>query len=59
MAGYREQQNALSLDDRTNIVVARLTTLNDTVTQARTTRLQKEAVYNQVQPDRSEERHRR
>jgi polysaccharide biosynthesis transport protein len=48
MAGYREQQNALSLEDRQNIVVARLNTLNDTVTRARTNRLQKEATYNQV-----------
>ena len=48
MAKYREQQNALSLEDRQNIVVARLNTLNDTATQARTTRLQKEAGYNQL-----------
>jgi polysaccharide biosynthesis transport protein len=48
MAGYREQQNALSLEDRQNIVVARLNTLNDTATRARTNRLQKEASYNQM-----------
>jgi capsular exopolysaccharide synthesis family protein len=48
MARYRERQNALSLEDRQNIVVARLNTLNDTATKARTTRLQKEATYNQV-----------
>ena len=48
MAGYREQQNALSLEDRQNIVVARLNTLNDTATRARTARLQKEASYNQM-----------
>jgi capsular exopolysaccharide synthesis family protein len=48
MSRYREQQNALSLEDRQNIVVARLNTLNDTVTRARTTRLQKEGAYNQV-----------
>jgi succinoglycan biosynthesis transport protein ExoP len=48
MAGYREKQNALSLEDRQNIVVARLNTLNDTATRARTGRLQKEAIYNQV-----------
>ena len=48
MAGYRERQNALSLEDRQNIVVARLNTLNDTATKARTTRLQKEATYKQV-----------
>jgi succinoglycan biosynthesis transport protein ExoP len=48
MARYREKQNALSLEDRQNIVVARLNTLNDTVTRARTTRLQKEAMYHQL-----------
>ena len=48
MSKYREQQNALSLEDRQNIVVSRLNTLNDTATRARTTRLQKEASYNQV-----------
>jgi capsular exopolysaccharide synthesis family protein len=48
MTRYREEQNALSLEDRQNIVVARLNTLNDTVTRARTTRLQKEAVFNQL-----------
>jgi capsular exopolysaccharide synthesis family protein len=48
MARYREQQNALSLEDRQNIVVSRLNTLNETATRARTARLQKEAAYNQV-----------
>ncbi len=48
MTQYREQQNALSLEDRQNIIVARLNTLNDTATRARTTRLQKEASYNQL-----------
>ena len=48
MSRYREQQNALSLEDRQNIVVSRLNTLNDTATRARTARLQKEAAYNQV-----------
>ncbi|HEY7498511.1 MAG TPA: polysaccharide biosynthesis tyrosine autokinase [Vicinamibacterales bacterium] len=48
MSRYREKQNALSLEDRQNIVVARLNTLNDTVTRARTTRLQKEAMYRQL-----------
>jgi succinoglycan biosynthesis transport protein ExoP len=48
MSQYREKQNALSLDDRQNIVGSRLNTLNDTATRARTTRLQKEASYNQV-----------
>jgi len=48
MSRYREKQNALSLEERQNIVVARLNTLNETATQARTSRLQKEAIYNQV-----------
>jgi capsular exopolysaccharide synthesis family protein len=48
MAGYRERQNALSLEDRQNIVVARLNTLNETATKARTTRLQKESAYTQL-----------
>lgn len=48
MTRYREEQNALSLEERQNIVVARLNTLNDTVTRARTTRLQREAVFSQL-----------
>ncbi len=48
MTRYREQQNALSLEDRQNIVVARLNTLNETATRARTARLQKEGSYNQL-----------
>jgi capsular exopolysaccharide synthesis family protein len=48
MAEYREQNNALSLEDRQNTVVASLNTVNDNYTRARTERIQKEAVYNQV-----------
>jgi polysaccharide biosynthesis transport protein len=48
LADYRSSQNALSLDDRQNIVVSRLNALNDAVTRARTIRVQKEATYNQV-----------
>jgi succinoglycan biosynthesis transport protein ExoP len=48
MAQYREEQNALSLEDRQNIVVARLTQLNDAVTRAKTNRVQKEALYDQI-----------
>jgi capsular exopolysaccharide synthesis family protein len=48
MAEYREAQDALSLEDRQNIVVARLNQLNDVVTRAKTARVQKEAVYNQI-----------
>jgi capsular exopolysaccharide synthesis family protein len=45
---YREVNNAQSLDDRQNMVVASLTSLNVTVTKARTDRQQKETIYNQV-----------
>ena len=48
MSKYREEQNALSLEDRQNIVARALNTLNETVTRARTERMQKEATYNQV-----------
>jgi capsular exopolysaccharide synthesis family protein len=48
MATYREQQNAMSLQDSQNIVVARLKSLNDAVTKARTTLAQKESLYDQV-----------
>jgi capsular exopolysaccharide synthesis family protein len=45
---YREVNNAQSLDDRQNMVVARLTSLNETVTRARTDRQQKETRFSQV-----------
>ena len=48
LARYREVNNAQSLDDRQNMVVARLTSLNGNVTTARTNRQQKETLYNQV-----------
>jgi len=48
LTGYREQNNAQSLDDRQNIVVSRLTSLNEAVTAKRTERQQKETLYNQV-----------
>ena len=48
LAEYREKENALSLDDKQNIVLARLNSLNDTVTQAKTARVQKESLYNQI-----------
>ena len=48
MAQYREDQNALSLEERQNIVVARLNQLNDAVTRAKTNRVQKEALYQQL-----------
>ncbi len=48
MAQYREDQQALSLEERQNIVVSRLNQLNDAVTRAKTNRVQKEALYDQV-----------
>ena len=48
LAEYRENQNALSLEDRSNVVGARLTQVNDAVARARTSRIQREAIYNQV-----------
>jgi capsular exopolysaccharide synthesis family protein len=48
MAQYRETNNALSLEDRQNTVVASLNTVNDQYTRARTERIQKEATYVQV-----------
>jgi capsular exopolysaccharide synthesis family protein len=48
LQNYREQGNAIALDDRQNIVVQRLTDLNAAVTRARTDRLQKEAQYQQL-----------
>ena len=48
LAEYRENQNALSLEDRQNIIVARLNQVNDAASRARTARIQKEAIYNQV-----------
>jgi len=45
---YREQNAAVSLDDRQNIVVQKLTDLNAAVTRAKTERIQKESLYNQI-----------
>ena len=49
LAEYREQQNALSLEDRQNIIGARLNQVNDAVTRARTQRIQREALYKQIE----------
>jgi succinoglycan biosynthesis transport protein ExoP len=46
---YREQNDAVSLEDHENIVVQKLADLNAAVTQAKTDRLQKQALYNQLQ----------
>jgi capsular exopolysaccharide synthesis family protein len=49
MAQYREDQNALSLEDRQNIVIARLNQLNEAATRARTNRAQKESLYKRLE----------
>jgi capsular exopolysaccharide synthesis family protein len=48
MANYQEGQNAMSLDNRQNIVIARLNSLNEAVTKAKTNRLQKESLQRQL-----------
>lgn len=45
---YREQNDAISLEDRENIVVQKLSDLNAAVTKAKTDRIQKEAMYRQL-----------
>jgi capsular exopolysaccharide synthesis family protein len=49
MAQYREDQNALSLEDRQNIVISRLNQLNEAATRARTSRAQKESLYRRLE----------
>jgi succinoglycan biosynthesis transport protein ExoP len=46
---YREQNDAISVADRENIVVQKLADLNAAVTRAKTERFQKEALYKQLQ----------
>ena len=48
LATYREKQNAMSLDDKQNIVTQRLTALNDAMIKARTEKIQRESLFNQV-----------
>lgn len=45
---YREQNDAISLEGRENIVVQKLADLNAAVTRVKTERLQKEAIYRQL-----------
>jgi succinoglycan biosynthesis transport protein ExoP len=45
---YREQNDAISLEERQNIVVQKLADLNAAVTRAKTERIQKESAYNQI-----------
>jgi succinoglycan biosynthesis transport protein ExoP len=46
---YREQNDAISLEDRQNIVVQKLADVNAAVTRAKTERLLKEATYRQLE----------
>jgi succinoglycan biosynthesis transport protein ExoP len=48
LAEYRDKQNALSLDDKQNIVLSRLNKLNDDVMTSRTKKAQKEVLYGQI-----------
>jgi succinoglycan biosynthesis transport protein ExoP len=48
LAEYRDKQNALSLDDKQNIVLSRLNKLNDDVMVSRTKKAQKEVLFNQI-----------
>ena len=48
LAAYRDRENAMSLDDKNNIVLSRLNSLNDAVLRARTVRIEKEAIYKQI-----------
>ena len=48
MSDYRAKEDAMSLDDKNNIVQSRLNSLNDALVRARTNRIEKESLYNQV-----------
>ncbi len=56
LQNYREKTDAVSLEDKQNIVVQTLAELNAAVTRARTERLQKEALYNQIQAIQNDRR---
>jgi capsular exopolysaccharide synthesis family protein len=48
LADYRDRQNAMSLDDKQNIVLSRLNKLNDDVMDSKTKKAQKEVLFNQI-----------
>jgi polysaccharide biosynthesis transport protein len=48
LANYREKQNALSLDDKQNIVLVRLNKLNDDVMLAKSKKARAQAMYDQL-----------
>ena len=45
---YREKTGAIGIEDRQNIVVQRLADLNAAVTRARTERIEKQSLYDQI-----------
>lgn len=51
---YREQNDAIAMEDTQNIVVQKLADLNAAVTRAKTERIQKEAMYQQLQAAQSD-----
>jgi succinoglycan biosynthesis transport protein ExoP len=51
---YREQNDAISLTDRENITVQKLADLNAALTRAKTERIQKEAMYQQLQASQAD-----
>lgn len=53
---YREDHDAVSLEDRQNVVVQRLGELTNAVTRARTELIAKEARYNQIREARTDDR---
>src|SRR5260370_28909115 len=48
LSDYRDKKNALSLDDKQNIVTQRLTRLNVAMIRARMAKAQKDAGYSEV-----------
>lgn len=50
---YREQNEAISLEDNENIVVQKLADLNAAVTRAKTIRIEKETLYEQLRGNRT------
>jgi succinoglycan biosynthesis transport protein ExoP len=48
LADYRDRQNAMSLDDKQNIVLARLNKMNDDVVQAKTRKARSEVLFGQI-----------
>ena len=51
---YREQNGAVAVEDRQNIVVQKLADLNAAVTRAKTERIEKEELYKQLQASQND-----